>query len=258
MNVQNKARELIEAGQKEVVLGDQRLEQNRARVLARAAVIGVVAAGVSATSSIGAASSAGAAGKAAMGAAAATKAAATFSIAKLAVAVVVVGGSVTGTYALATHTKTEPRLEQAVKATPPARTPVRQAVPVPAAPQLETESNVALAESEPSRLAKSVPPLHGAAGKSQASANNLSEHAELLREARAALTAGNAARALALLDGHREVARSPLGPEWAAARILVLCRLGRVAEAKQQGARFLKSHASSPLAAQVAASCAAR
>ena len=255
MNAQDKTRELIEAGQREVVLDDQRLEHNRARVLARVAAVGVVAAGVSASSSVAAAGSAGAAGNAALGAAAASKAAASFSVAKLVVAVVVVGGSVTGTYALTTRTQTEPQPQQTAKAPP--RAPVPLAVPAPAAPEVDTESSLAPTESEPPDVAKSVPAPHAGASKPQASAKNLSEHADLLRDARAALSAGNAARALSLLDGHREVARGPLGQEWAAARILVLCRLGRVAEAKQAGARFLKSHASSPLAAQVAASCAA-
>jgi RNA polymerase sigma-70 factor (ECF subfamily) len=120
-----------------------------------------------------------------------------------------------------------------------------------------TDSSALAPEGEAKPSTPSAAPAGTAAGKPRAHAGKITEHGELLRDARSALAAGDAARALTLLDAHPEVGRGPLGPEWAAARILVLCRLGRVSEAKQLGQRFLKSHSSSPLAAQVAASCAA-
>jgi len=67
MTVQQKARELVDIGRREVVLDGERLEQNRARVLSRATAAAILAASASATSSVSAASSVGAVGKAAAG-----------------------------------------------------------------------------------------------------------------------------------------------------------------------------------------------
>jgi RNA polymerase sigma-70 factor (ECF subfamily) len=162
----------------------------------------------------------------------------------LALTVVVVSGSVGGAYVLATRGQPAQHAPQA--------TPSKLALP--AAP-VAARPQAASVESAPSPapLADDAPPSTSGA---RASATSLSEHAELLRDARTALASGDAAKALALIDAHPEVGRGALGPEWGAARILVLCRLGRVAESKQLARRFLKSHPSSPLAAQVAASCA--
>jgi hypothetical protein len=235
MNLQERTSELIEIGRREVVLDDRRLEANRARILARAVALGVVGAGVAASTSAGAVTAA--------------------SLAKWAVAAVVVSGSVGGTYALVSRSP-EPQVpSQAAKITPSVAVTTgnapRAVTEAPAAPSAMPE--VALTEP----TAPSAPAGGFSSGKARAPASSISEHADRLREARSALAAGEAARALALLDAHPEVGRGPLGPEWGAARILVLCRLGRVSEAKKLGQRFLKSHPSSPLAAQVAASCAA-
>jgi hypothetical protein len=254
MNIQDKARELIDAGRQEVVLDDQRLERNRARVLARAAAVGVAAAGVAGASSVGAASSAGAAGQATAGVVA-TKAFAGVAAAKLVVAVVAVGAAVSGGYALTQRAPSTVTVAPAAPVVPPPRALSDLATPATAAAPPEPDS--VPIPSEPAAAPPAAPPVRGSASKAPASTRSLSQDAELLRDARSALSAGDATRALALLDGHREIARGALGPEWTAARILVLCRLGRVAEAKQQAGRFLKVHASSPLAAQVAASCAA-
>jgi hypothetical protein len=254
MNVQKRAMELIELGRQEVVLDEQRLEANRARILAKALALGVVGAGVAASTSAGAAAGVATVGATTAGAGTATKAVAAVSLAKWAVAVVAVGGSVGGTYALTSRTPDAPVSSQPapIASASPAS---RQVGAGPGAAEKETDSN--LPREVEAKPAPSAPAAGAAAGRSRAGAGKISEHAELLRDARSALSGGDAARALTLLDAHPEVGRGPLGPEWAAARILVLCRLGRVAEAKQLGQRFLKSHASSPLAAQVAASCAA-
>jgi hypothetical protein len=232
MNLQERTNELIEIGRREVVLDERRLEANRARVLSRALALGVVGAGVAASTSAGA------------------------TLAKLAVAAVVVGGSVGGTYALVsrTHERQVPTQAGGKSIASVARTtgnPPRAVTEAPVAASAAPQ--VALAEPS----ARSAPAGGSSGSKLRTPAGSISEHADLLRDARSALAAGEAARALALLDAHPEVGRGPLGPEWGAARILVLCRLGRVSEAKKLGQRFLKSHPSSPLAAQVAASCTA-
>jgi hypothetical protein len=80
--------------------------------------------------------------------------------------------------------------------------------------------------------------------------------ARLLRDADAALRAGDAAHALALLDQH--AASFPGGvlvEEREAERVVVLCALGQVDAARQAGAAFVRDHSHSPLAARVRASC---
>jgi hypothetical protein len=59
------------------------------------------------------------------------------------------------------------------------------------------------------------------------------------------------------LDEH--ASRFPAGvlePEREAERVFALCDVGRVADARREGARFLAATPSGPLAARVAASCA--
>jgi hypothetical protein len=74
-----------------------------------------------------------------------------------------------------------------------------------------------------------------------------------LREAHGALKAGDAEKALRLLD---EPAKGgELGEERAAARVLVLCKLGRADEANAAAARFLRESPRSPLADRVRAGC---
>ncbi len=80
--------------------------------------------------------------------------------------------------------------------------------------------------------------------------------AELLRDADAALKGGDAGRALALLNEHS--ARFPKGilvEERDAERVVVLCALGRIDEARASAGSFLQSWPMSPLAGRVRASC---
>jgi hypothetical protein len=80
--------------------------------------------------------------------------------------------------------------------------------------------------------------------------------AELLRGADASLRAGDGAGALALLNEH--AARFPSGiliEEREAERVLVLCALGRTAQARESRAAFLRDHGRSPLATRVRSAC---
>lgn len=81
--------------------------------------------------------------------------------------------------------------------------------------------------------------------------------AKLLDDAAAALDAGQAARALSLLEQHAE--RAPIDPEVArrlALRIRTLCALDRIDDAKSEAAAFLDAHGTTKWAADVRASCA--
>jgi hypothetical protein len=72
----------------------------------------------------------------------------------------------------------------------------------------------------------------------------------------AALHAGDAARALTLLDQHaREYPHGILAEECAAERVAALCALGRAAEARQAAAAFLRDHVRSPLSPRVRGLC---
>jgi hypothetical protein len=80
--------------------------------------------------------------------------------------------------------------------------------------------------------------------------------AALLREADAALRAGNAGRALAAVNEH--AARFPggvLAEERESERIVVLCALGRTEEARTLAAKFVATRPRSPLLGRVRRSC---
>jgi len=84
--------------------------------------------------------------------------------------------------------------------------------------------------------------------------DTLAAETHRLREARAALKGGDASRALSLLD-EQSAAGPQLREERAAARVLALCDLGRVDDARAAAARFLAESPRSPMADRVRASC---
>ncbi|WP_438010685.1 hypothetical protein WME89_19760 [Sorangium sp. So ce321] len=78
----------------------------------------------------------------------------------------------------------------------------------------------------------------------------------LLRGAQGALRAGDAGRALALLEDHAaEFRDGALREERRAARVFALCALGRIDESRAEAARFLRDAPRSPLAERVRAAC---
>jgi hypothetical protein len=80
----------------------------------------------------------------------------------------------------------------------------------------------------------------------------------VIREAQGALQAGDANRALSLLDEHSAANRQGiLREERMAARVLALCELGRTDEARAEAARFLRESPASPLASRVRSACPA-
>jgi outer membrane protein assembly factor BamD (BamD/ComL family) len=86
--------------------------------------------------------------------------------------------------------------------------------------------------------------------------SSLDAEIALVRDARAALRGGDAARSLALLDEHdRRFPGGALAEDCAAERVYALCALGDSAGARSAAARFLSDHPYSPHAASVRASC---
>jgi hypothetical protein len=85
---------------------------------------------------------------------------------------------------------------------------------------------------------------------------SLADELTRLRAAQAARAAGDAARALALLDAYDGAhPRGALRIEAEAVRVLALCDAGRRADAIAQADVFLAAHSVSPLAGRVGRAC---
>jgi RNA polymerase sigma-70 factor (ECF subfamily) len=78
----------------------------------------------------------------------------------------------------------------------------------------------------------------------------------LLSEAQRALSGGQPEKALQFLDEHARVfPHGALAEERTAARIVALCKLGRVVRARNEATAFLQRLPDSPLAERVRAAC---
>lgn len=163
-----------------------------------------------------------------------------------------------------------PALPVGAVASPPVNEPpAASAVPPPAAaaPRASVEPVRSAAAPRPTSVApppvavepppvgEPPPTLPAPPAAPPAPPDTLAAEATRLREAHGALQGGDAARALALLD-EQGAAGAQLREERAAARVLALCQLGKVDEARAAAARFLQESPRSPLADRVRASCA--
>jgi hypothetical protein len=91
----------------------------------------------------------------------------------------------------------------------------------------------------------------------QPSPSSLAAEMRLLETARAALSGGDARRALTLIQEHeREFPTGSLSEERRASKVFALCELGRRAEAARAAAEFLRTAPASPLRGRVLDSCA--
>jgi len=91
----------------------------------------------------------------------------------------------------------------------------------------------------------------------QPSPSSLTAEMRLLETARAALSGGDARRALTLIQEHeREFPSGSLSEERRASKVFALCELGRRAEAARAAAEFLRTAPASPLRGRVLDSCA--
>jgi hypothetical protein len=106
-----------------------------------------------------------------------------------------------------------------------------------------------------SAVAATVSPTPSAAPSQRSApelAPSLTEAIRALDEARAQLRAGNAARAVSILDTHEaELSRTPLGPQAEVVRIESLVAIGDRAKAASRARAFLAAHPSGVLAARV-------
>ena len=161
--------------------------------------------------------------------------------------------------------KTDPASEKATSgASVPAQTneePRREAESTTAPPSITVESLPSVAPASPSQGndAKKAPVVSTAAAATSgaASADTLGRETQLLTSARAAVKGGNPDKALALLDEHaRLFPNGWLANDRVAERIVVLCNVGRRAEAVREAKAFLDGRPKSPLTRRVEASCA--
>jgi hypothetical protein len=209
--------------------------ETRARM--RAAVLRRVGAGaVAATTVAATTATSGAAGTATFGGA---------LIAKALVVLAFATGGVVAAREL-TSTKTAPTAVETNAAAPPV---------APTTPAIETVETVMTATVDPEpppAVTPTVAQITSAPKPQAPKPSTLEEELGTLREAHAALRAGRAADALALVDAMKG---SALGPERTATRVLALCALGR-ADARGAAEKFLAEHPSSPLSPRVRAACA--
>jgi len=144
--------------------------------------------------------------------------------------------------------------------TMPPKEPAREPEPVVAVPSVSVDSLPSIPENAPpTRISKTAVGVRDlpTTAKPGSSADTLDQEARLLTDARQALAHGDGDQALARLDEHAR--RFPNGwfvADRAAERIIVLCSLGRRAEAVEQATVFLRSRPKSPLTRRVEASCA--
>jgi hypothetical protein len=102
-----------------------------------------------------------------------------------------------------------------------------------------------------------APTVTSATATSAARSSALDAEIDLLRDARSALRAGDASRALGLVDTHdRLYPAGALAEDAAAQRVYALCALGRAEESRALSRRFLVVYPASPYAPSVRASCA--
>jgi len=128
-----------------------------------------------------------------------------------------------------------------------------------AAIEIEEDATDALPVEAPARAQVRAPARTGKPAVAKPAVDPVAEEVALLAEARSALGAGEASRAIGLLGRHRK--RFPQGllaRERDVSWITALCVLGKVDEARKRADSFLRAHGSSPHAAKVRASCGGR
>jgi hypothetical protein len=146
----------------------------------------------------------------------------------------------------------------------PADSMVKAPLPPPSAspqePRSESPADAPAIAPAPVFSAKPLPVRASASAQgpktTEETADSLVAETQRLREAHGALRGGDPEKALALLSEQAaEVEGQKLREERAAARVLVLCKLGRVDEANAEAAAFLTQNPRSPLADRVRHAC---
>lgn len=150
-----------------------------------------------------------------------------------------------------------PRLEPPIPAAD-----VREEIELPAQPLPAAAAPPARAATRPARPPKSAPPAavpSGAAPADGPAECAFADELGVLRDGQRALGEGRAEEALSALDDFRARCSSgALREEREAARILALCALGRLGEARREAERFRAEAPRSPLLGRIDSACAGR
>lgn len=139
--------------------------------------------------------------------------------------------------------------------------PIEPVIEPPSAPMIEPVEDTAI-EPEPVEVPEQpaaiapVRPRPAPRAEPKPETDGIAQEVALLSEARSALGAGEAKRALGVLARHaKRFPNGVLARERDVSWITALCVLGRVDQARAKADVFLRAHGSSPHAAKVRASC---
>lgn len=236
--------DLVSAHREGVRLTGEQHARNRARLLTRVGAgvaVSTAAAGASTSTAI----------------AATTSHVASSLLVKVVLGLVLVGGAGAAYYA----TRSVPRIA-AVSA--PIEAPAVNLLPTT---NVEVAADPVTPVADPAAIVPAAGDVAISGSRSPrpsaSSPSSLAGEIQLMHDVEAALGAGQPARALQLLD---DAAKSPaahagryagaMGEERAAARVVTLCRLGRVDDARADAARFVRDRPRSPLVERVRSTCA--
>ena len=251
------AREILRNGR----TGDDPSPADRARI--HAALMATIAASAATTAATSASASTANVGlSASVGAAKPVVASLFGSVFAKGMLIVFLGAAGTGAWLAwpkASQTSSIPRIPD--QQTAPISTEI--VAPPPAAPaEVAEEKQIDPPAAAPVLVAPVKPlPVHGSASATAAKtpeepADSIIAETQRLREAHGALRSGDPEKALALLSEEAaETEGQKLREERAAARVLVLCKLGRVDEANAEAAAFLAQNPRSPHADRVRKAC---
>jgi hypothetical protein len=168
-----------------------------------------------------------------------------------------VGFAVAAPVAVWNHSRPEQGSEAASAGAPVAAEeprrfePVQSREPAPAVP-----SGTPASPSVPTREVPAADPMSSSSSAVVAFQGTVSEEMRLLGAAQRELSARRAGEALRLLEEHaQEFPQGALGEERLAVKVLALCDLGRVTEARRAARDFLSRSPSSPLVPRIRQSC---
>lgn len=189
---------------------------------------------------------------------ASTAAAGSGSIKSIVIGIVLGAGAAIGVTAAIVASDDVPALAAAPGLAPLADVPAPTPAPIDSivdAP-IEIEDDAPAIVAEPTRAATRTRTAPVRVAEPKPAEDLVAEEVALLAEARTALGAGEASKAIKLLARHRKrFPRGLLANERDVSWITALCVLGKVDEARTKAQAFLRAHGSSPHAAKVRASC---
>lgn len=168
-----------------------------------------------------------------------------------------VAASVVASGAPAVPAESSPQpVEKPAEPAPPSVQNTSSAAPAPADP-LRPSATPAPADPPRPSATPGSPPSEKPSAEAAEAADSLQEETRLIAAAHAALSRGDAASALTILDEHaRRFPRGALAPERKAARAMALCKAGRASEGQNEANALYGEGDKSPVAEKIRRACA--